>query len=481
MLYLIDSSAKNSHGHNLEYLERISENTKSQILILGNRELESDEKSTYRSTFEFGTWDFGRFGFKKSKLKQQGAKSSKTLRSSRASLITEKLIEVTAEYIARRLGKLALFTVKFTKQSRCFRRDLASGLFDLNPASTILLSTANARELVGLSNWINRSPIQECSISVILRRPLLDLRTYLEIPFLFIDALIYISVIQELRNKVHFFADTPGLAALLSKVTAQSIKHVPSLGFEVQINKEKVPLQVAIAPNSRPETRFSIQAFTPIPELSASLEANLDSKSYRDLLLTTKSIVLPYDPLRYRTRSSGIFAEALTLGILPIVPTGTSMSREITKLNSKVLPPPEFKLELRIVTKIDLGEFGQNDFLITLTADFYGSIVLEISQGDNDIRRSTHDFFEGDTIDSFVIRTTKQTLLSFKVDQILAQRDQTLNVAVNKIGPLLYGIPYLEGDLPGALSHLKMITFCSVPQTAIEEHSPKSIYNRLEI
>lgn len=481
MLYLIDSSAKNSLGHNLEYLKRISEATESQSLILGNRKLESFEKSNYRPTFEFGTWDFGRFGFKRSKLKQQGVKGSKTLRSSRTLLITEKFIEVSAESIARFLGRLVLFTVKFTKQSRCFRRDLAIGLSDLGPDSTILLSTANTRELVGLINWINRSPIQECSISVILRRPLLDLRTYFEIPFLFIDALIYISVIRELGNKVHFFADTPGLVARLSKMTAQTIEHVPSLGFAVQINMEKVPLQFAIAPNSRPETRFSRQAFSSIPELSNSIEANLDSRNYRNLLLTTKSIVLPYDPLRYRTRSSGIFAEALTLGILPIVPTGTSMSREISKLNSKVLPPPEFNMELKIGSKIDLGVFGQNDFLITLEANFYGSIVLEISQGDSDVRRSTHDFSEGDTIDSFLIRPTKQAMLSFKVDRILAQRGQTLNVTVNKIGSSLYGFPYLEGDLLWVLSHLKMVTFGSGAQPAINEHSPQSICNRLEI
>lgn len=481
MLYLIDSSAKNSIGHNLEYLERVSSVVKSQFLILGNKELNSAGSPSYRPTFEFATWDFGRFGFRRSKLKSQVAQGSKTLRSSRASIITEKFIEKSADFTARIVGRLVVFVVGYTKQTRCFHRDLTKGLCEVTSSSVILVSTTNARELVGLNKWGHNFPIDGLPISVILRRPLLDLRSYFEIPFLYIDALIYISAIRELDNKVRFFADTPSLAAQLSKRTSVTIEHIPTLGFEIQKSELKRPLQFAIAPNSRVETRFSTEDLTSIPELSASAKVCIDSKSYRELLSRTKSIVLPYDPLRYRLRSSGIFAEALTLGILPIVPTGTSMSREIARLNSKILPTPVFIMELKVGSEIDFGVFGQDDLLITIEGNFLASIVLEISDNNSVTRRSTHDFFEAGSIDSFLIRPTKQTVLSFKMDRIFFQRDHALNIKVNRIGSSLFGAPYLEGDLSGVFSLLNQVVFYSGDQATIKEHSPKSIARCLEI
>ena len=481
MLYLIDASARNSLGHNLEYLERISLEVKSHFLILGNRELKSNGDSNYRPTFEFATWDFGRFGHRRKRIKPRAAQSSKTLRSSRALLITEKFIEISAKALARIAGRFVLFAVGHTKQSRCFHRDLTRGLFGIKPFSTILVSTTNARELVGLNKWTQNLPIQGYSISVILRRPLLDLRSLIEVPLIFIDALIYISAIQELANRVRFLADTPGLAARLSKRTAEKIEHIPTLGFEIQIDRPKGPMEFALAPNSRPETRYSVHDLTSIPKLSALTTVNLDSKGYRELLSTTKSIVLPYDPLRYRSRSSGIFAEALTLGILPIVPTGTSMSQEIAKLNSKILPPPELVMELKVGGVIDFRLFEQEYLLITLEGNFCGSIVLEISESNGGIKRSTHDFFESESIDSFLIRPTKQTLMTFKMDRILFPRDHSLNIKVNRIGSSLFGAPYLEGDLLEVLSLIDTISFHSEAEFEIREHSPRSICSVLKI
>jgi hypothetical protein len=240
-------------------------------------------------------------------------------------------------------------------------------------------------------------------------------------------------------------------------------------------------LEFAIAPNSRPETRFSAQDLTSIPELSSSIEGNLDSKSYRDLLSTTKSIVLPYDPLRYRSRSSGIFAEALTLGILPIVPTGTSMSREIAHLNSNTLPTPESMIEMKIGGQIDLGIYNREDLLITLQASFCGSMVLEIAEGSEGIRRSIHDFFEPECLDMFYIKPSQHTVISFKLDRFIYSPDHRLTIKVNKIEKSLFGVPYLEGDLPMVLALLKRVTFCRRLQATVNEHSPKSICNRLEI
>ena len=481
MLYLIDSSARDSNGHNLEYLERISTAVKSDFLILGNRELKSEGKSNYLPTFEYSTWDFGRFGFRKKRISAQFIQVSRTLRASKSLLVTEKLIEISAEFLAMVTGKFVLNLSRFTKQSRYFRRDLGDGLSKIQTGSTILVSTTNGRELAGLNNWIKNCPIQKYPIFVILRRPPLDLRSIFEIPFLFIDALIYISAIRGLSHAVRFFADTPSLAARLSKRTKKSIEHIPALGFEIQAINPKAHLDFAIAPNSRPETRSSAQDMTSIPALSNSIKGNIDSKSYRELLSTTKSIVLPYDPLRYRSRSSGIFVEALTLGILPIVPSGTSMSREIAKLNSKILLEPESLMELNVGEIMDLGQFNQENLLITFDANFIGSIVLEISEGIAEIRSSIHDFFESECLDMFYIKPSPRTVMSFKIDRIAYRRNFRLKVKVNKIEKALIGVPYLDGDLPEVLSLLKNVTYCGHLQDMISEHSPQSICNRLGI
>ena len=172
MLYLIDSSARNLSGHNLEYLLRISETTKSPFLILGNKEISPDQKSNYRPTFEFATWDFGRFGFHRNKLITKKAKEPKTLRASKSLIVTELLIEMSAQTLARFAGRFLLLLVRYSKQSRYFHRDLVKGLCDIEQGATILFSTTNTRELVGIYQWTRDFPAQEYPISVILRRPL---------------------------------------------------------------------------------------------------------------------------------------------------------------------------------------------------------------------------------------------------------------------------------------------------------------------
>lgn len=481
MLYLIDSSARNASGHNLEYLLRISKTAKSQFLILGNKELEPDNNSNYRPTFEFATWDFGRFGFHRKKLRPKKTRESKTLRASRSLIITEVLIEKLAQRLGRIAGSHLLLVVRYSKQSRCFHRDLSKGLRDIGPGSSILVSTTNARELVAICRWVKDSRAQEYPISIILRRPLLDLRSYFEVPLILFDAIIYISAIRALRNKVHFFADTPGLATRLSNRVLEIVRQVPALGFDLEIETQKGPRVIAIAPNSRTETRFSDQCLTSIPELINMKEINLDSKSYRKLLLTTKSIVLPYDPLRYRTRSSGIFAEALTLGILTIVPTGTSLSRELSKLNSKVLPTPDYIIDLSVGDRLELGQFGRDDLIITLSGNFVGPLVLKISDGNENTKSSIHDFFGSDCIDSFIIRPTEHTLMSFQLAHMFFRGEDKLNIKVNKITNSLFGIPYLEGELLKASEISKLVTFSRRYQDLISEHTPKSICRYLGI
>ncbi|MTA26555.1 MAG: hypothetical protein F2559_01615 [Actinobacteria bacterium] len=480
-MYLIDSSAKNLSGHNLEYLKRISEKTKSEFLILGRKDLISDVNPKYRPTFEFGTWDFGRFGFSVKYREESLGQNAKTLKPTLRFIITEKYLEKIAAVLAKKLQGLILLIVSLSKQSRCYRRDLRNGLKGMKLESTILISTANARELIGLSGWIAESDPNRYSISVILRRPIVDLRSFIELPLIFVDALLYISVIQKLANKVKFFADTPGLAARISERSGKEIGCVAAMGFEKQNEKLDSLLDVAVAPNSRIETRYELNGLHNIPDLSSQMKINLDSNKYRELLSRTRSVVLPYDPLRYRSRSSGVFAEALTLGILPVVPTGTSMSRELTNLNSKILPTPKFVTELAFGEAIDIGQFGQEELLVTVKSNFKCSLILEILDGGIRITRSAHDFFESNAVDSFLIRPTNNTILSLKSDRSFIHHRDKFGIAFTQLNETLFGIPYLPGDLPLALSLLKTTIFHSADHSKIKEHSPSSICQSLGI
>lgn len=481
MLYLIDSSAKDSLGHNLEYLERISSCVKSEFIILGNSELISNDAQKYRPTFEFGTWDFGRFGFDKRQSKLQRGRTSQTLRASKVLLVTEKLLGKFARFAAGFISHIILFLTGLTQQSKCFYRDITIGLADMDHDSKVIVSTANSRELVGLYRWFRDSDENMCQISVILRRPIVDLRSFLELPFTFIEALISISIIRVLAIHARFLSDTPGLAARIGEHCGVIIEEIPTLGFEpLPVNRNR-QLDIAIAPSLRGETRYSVEGLSDIPDLRSTGEVNLDSTSYRELLSTTRSIVLPYDPLRYRSRSSGIFAEALTLGILPIVPTGTSMSREITELNSKILSHPIFVLELKVGRRIDLRELEGEHLILTLGTNFSGSLVLKISDPILGVRKTIFDFFEPESKDSFIYQPGKDRFLSFKSDSIFLKGDSALKISINKVPTALFGTCFLEEEVQNVLSLTKEIRFQDQNLSSIGAHSPASICESLGI
>lgn len=54
----------------------------------------------------------------------------------------------------------------------------------------------------------------------------------------------------------------------------------------------------------------------------------LTSDAYRDCLLQTEVVLLPYDEMIYRYGSSGVFVDALKAGCTVIVPAGTWMAKE---------------------------------------------------------------------------------------------------------------------------------------------------------
>jgi len=60
----------------------------------------------------------------------------------------------------------------------------------------------------------------------------------------------------------------------------------------------------------------------------------MDEDAYRAFLQNADAIVLPYDPVRYRARGSGVFYEALALGKPTVLPAKTWMADEANRLNA---------------------------------------------------------------------------------------------------------------------------------------------------
>jgi glycosyltransferase involved in cell wall biosynthesis len=61
----------------------------------------------------------------------------------------------------------------------------------------------------------------------------------------------------------------------------------------------------------------------------------LDSATYRELLLTSDIVLLPYSTVSYAARSSGVFVEAIAAGIPTIYPQDSWMGRQLTSLYKK--------------------------------------------------------------------------------------------------------------------------------------------------
>ena len=250
------------------------------------------------------------------------------------------------------------------------------------------------------------------------------------------------------------------------------------MGFEPENQNIEKTVAVALAPNSRPETILGIDKSSSISELYEGKKSNLNSRQYRDLIASTKSLVLPYDPLRYRARSSGVFAEALTLGILPIVPTGTSMSREISELNGKDFPGPLHTISEKINTKISMNHFAGERFLVEIVTNFTGSVILEVTDRTKSVK-SVHDFFEDGATDSFLIEFDTDTFFCFKTDRLLFNFNRMVTIRLHRISDALNGVPYLQGDLPNALTLASKLRFHKPKKIALRAHIPSLVWDSL--
>ena len=91
----------------------------------------------------------------------------------------------------------------------------------------------------------------------------------------------------------------------------------------------------------------SVVALMSLRKLNVNLyESELSISEYRNLLESSSLILLPYELLWYHSQTSGVFAEALSLGIPVIAPKGTWMSDMLGRSDAGITFAPNDILSL---------------------------------------------------------------------------------------------------------------------------------------
>jgi hypothetical protein len=348
MFYILDSSIKDFNGHYLEYALRIGEHIGDDLLILANKEFETGHPSIL-PIFRHKTWDFGRFGIKSSPIKKNNRKFNNISYSNSIKLIKTILR-------LRKIFIVLIVLMFLSKQGRNYFKDLISCNFEYDIGDKFLISTSNYRELSGLYGYLRYLKFfkkQRPGVVVILRRPLSEFTSKSKTADC-LEALFSCSSILCAPHDVHFVVDTLQLNHYYRRMFKRDFLCIGVPGFSK--NSPIIKKTLFLLPNNdRDETRNPLEDLG-YKQLSISnckyLKTVLSSEKYFEAISETKFVVLPYSPARYVYRSSGIFAEALSVNSKPIVPSGTSMSQfganEIRpsnllfsfKLNSKQLFSP---------------------------------------------------------------------------------------------------------------------------------------------
>src|SRR5262249_10335076 len=76
-----------------------------------------------------------------------------------------------------------------------------------------------------------------------------------------------------------------------------------------------------------PQVKQALEELKKYPGTVDLIMGSLPPQQYVEVLHRADIVLLPYDALRYRSRSSGVLAEALKLGRPTVIPEGTWMAR----------------------------------------------------------------------------------------------------------------------------------------------------------
>lgn len=268
-----------------------------------------------------------------------------------------------------------------------FQRDLQLALsrHAITSYDRIFIHTMAFTEIEDITQILaSRSDAEIPEFHLLFRRDLDESDAANESPVYcrFIQALKLLSLLDLVRRKVFFYTDTEELTAQYSKASALPFKTLP-VPFDTEALEHAMagasvdpegPITIAYFGDARPEKGYqhlprTLKALYPLAKqgkLRFVLQSNfnlpggepgiaeardllarfprdyvellmdpLPKEGYYEQLSASDIILIPYEASRYKARSSGIFAQALAAGKIPVVPAGTWMANELARLGFK--------------------------------------------------------------------------------------------------------------------------------------------------
>jgi glycosyltransferase involved in cell wall biosynthesis len=268
------------------------------------------------------------------------------------------------------LGKLNLL-INFLVTNYVFHGELKDGIPPAsNPNEIYFFHTIDINQLFGMYAWYRAiRPENRPRLALIFRLGAGDnpgTRRY----SILLYKIFFLAVSSIAGGKIFYFSDSIDLAEEYGKIAKKRVSVVPiphlpdpkeagnknvhEIFQIVYLGDARIEKGYRLLPKvienilaKRDNVKFIIQSNVskdPTEEIVKAIEAikalqgnvecivePLDSKDYYRMLLFADVVLLPYSPVLYRARTSGIFAEAIAFGIPVIVPEGTWMERQITE------------------------------------------------------------------------------------------------------------------------------------------------------
>jgi hypothetical protein len=421
---------------------RIREYLPTPTLLLVN--LECTLRADYVvPAFRIKTWDFGRFGF-----------SNEFFREFHR--VNPKLPEFFVNLVRKLSFLFAKAPINFdlkglsSAQSLSFYGDLINLKINFRSSDTLIFTSLNVRELKGLLCFLHERISKDLDVpkvNVILRTSLIESVGLFDLPFTIKNIFDAVKVLRVAGLKIKFFVDTLQLRDEYASLLGEAPTYVPVPGLPGKYRSTPKTFFSIIPSNSRPETRDSFEDLNWLEKsgIVHLIPSSIDSDAYSRLLASSQYLVLPYVPLHYQSRSSGVFAEGLSIDSKPIVPTGTWMSQEIASQESNLRIP----IINRILTTnsiISLSVEPNSPVLIKLVTDSANSKVrIKIGKV-----TSTHHFCSGRMSDEFICFADSYGNINMRI----FLRDSTLKIQVSGHFLDRIGFCYFPGELRKLIQYL---------------------------
>lgn len=283
--------------------------------------------------------------------------------------------------------------------------------FQATESDTVFIHTLGFFEVEDVFNWVCSQPQSAIPrIGILLRRDLEEVKEAGQLHEFhkFCSYVRAFSTLGLVNRKVFFYTDTAELTAAYSQAMKVEFDTMPipfdqaeltraSQGKDM-VSRAGEQIKIGYLGDARPEKgyhhlpavvgklyrqmkalnfRFIFQSNYNLPggepgiaEARGELEkysthfvqlikAAQSKQAYYALLASVDIVLLPYDPARYRCRSSGIFCQAVGAGKIPIIPRHSSMENELMQLGVRHVYSYDDPDDIPQLIVRCLGEFHQ--------------------------------------------------------------------------------------------------------------------------